>query len=65
MRGLLEDVRLTAESTTELSEAITRTMEAAEQMGASFDPIPEASHFLQDSHGAQVAELLLKRIGAS
>lgn len=35
----------------------------AEQMKASFDPIPEASHFLQNTHGAQVVELLLQRIG--
>ena len=44
------------------TEAWGRTW--AEQMNASFDPIPDASHFLQDSHGAQVVELLLKRIGS-
>ena len=35
----------------------------AEQMSAPFDEIPEAGHFLQDSHGAQVAELILSRVG--
>lgn len=29
---------------------------------ATFDPIPGASHFLQNTHGEQVAEALLKRI---
>ena len=33
----------------------------AERMDATFDPIPEASHFLQDTHGARVAELILER----
>ncbi len=35
----------------------------AEQMNASFDPIPEASHFLQESHGEQIVETFLKRRG--
>ena len=33
----------------------------AERMGATFDPIPDASHFLQNTHGARVAELILER----
>ncbi|MFT5443661.1 MAG: haloalkane dehalogenase [Myxococcota bacterium] len=36
--------------------------EWAGRMNASFDPIPEAGHFLQNTHGAQIAELLLGRI---
>ena len=35
----------------------------AAQMRASFDEIPEASHFLQDTHGAQIAELVLGHAG--
>ncbi|MFT5446571.1 MAG: haloalkane dehalogenase [Gammaproteobacteria bacterium] len=35
----------------------------AAQMNASFDRIADASHFLQSSHGAQVAKLILQRIG--
>ena len=35
----------------------------AKQMGnASFDGIKDAGHFLQNSHGAEVAEILLRRI---
>jgi haloalkane dehalogenase len=34
----------------------------AAQMNASFDPIPDAHHFLQNTHGAEVADFLLKRI---
>ncbi len=34
----------------------------AGQMKASFDPIAEAGHFLQNTHGKQVARLLLQRI---
>jgi haloalkane dehalogenase len=34
----------------------------AQQMGASFDPISGARHFLQITHGAKVAALLLGRI---
>ncbi len=34
----------------------------ASQMNASFDPIPEAGHFLQNTHGPEIVELLLKRI---
>ena len=34
----------------------------AAQMNASFDPIPDAGHFLQSSHGQQVVEYLLARI---
>ena len=30
--------------------------------GATFDPIEDASHFLQDTHGHQVAQILLRRI---
>jgi haloalkane dehalogenase len=33
----------------------------AAQMRASFDPIPEASHFLQNTHGVEVVELILRR----
>jgi haloalkane dehalogenase len=34
----------------------------ASRMNATFDPIPEAGHFLQNTHGKEVAELLLGRI---
>ncbi len=34
----------------------------AEQMNATFDAIPEAGHFLQNSHGAETAGFILKRI---
>ena len=34
----------------------------AERMGASFDPIADAGHFLQNSHGSQVSALILERI---
>lgn len=36
--------------------------EWAEAMNAPFDPIPDASHFLQNTHGPRVAELILQRI---
>ena len=36
----------------------------AGQMNASFDAIPEAGHFLQNTHGSEVANFLLKRIDA-
>jgi len=36
----------------------------AGQMQASFDPIPAAGHFLQNTHGSQVAELILSRAKA-
>ena len=32
------------------------------QMGGTFDVIPEAGHFLQDTHGAEVASFILIRI---
>ena len=35
----------------------------AGQMNASFDPIPDAGHFLQNTHGERVVELLLQRSG--
>ena len=35
----------------------------AAMMNATFDEIPEASHFLQDTHGAQIAEVVLDHIG--
>jgi haloalkane dehalogenase len=35
----------------------------AQQMGGSFDGIAEAGHFLQNTHGQEVAELILKRLG--
>ncbi|MGB1190023.1 MAG: alpha/beta fold hydrolase [Pseudomonadales bacterium] len=44
------------------TEAWGRTW--AERMGASFDPIPAAGHFLQNTHGPEVTDLLLKRIAA-
>ncbi len=34
----------------------------AGQMNATFDAIPEAGHFLQNSHGAETAGFILKRI---
>jgi haloalkane dehalogenase len=34
----------------------------AKQMGASFDGIPGANHFLQNTHGSEVVDLLLSRI---
>jgi haloalkane dehalogenase len=34
----------------------------AGQMNATFSPIKEAGHFLQNTHGAELAEILLKRI---
>lgn len=34
----------------------------ADQMNASFDAIPEAGHFLQNTHGKQVAAFMLARI---
>ena len=33
----------------------------AEQMRASFDGIEDTGHFLQNTHGARVAELILQR----
>jgi len=36
----------------------------AARMNASFDPIAKAGHFLQNTHGVEVAELLLERISA-
>lgn len=35
---------------------------AGQFASATFDPIPEAGHFLQNTHGAEVARLLLLRI---
>lgn len=35
----------------------------AAQMQATFDEIPEATHFLQDTHGARIADLVLGHIG--
>lgn len=34
----------------------------AGQMSASFDPLEKAGHFLQNTHGGELAELLLNRI---
>lgn len=34
----------------------------ADQLGASFSPIEDANHFLQDTHGPRVAQLILERI---
>ena len=41
------------------TEAWGRTW--AERMKASFDPIADAGHFLQNTHGAEVARLILER----
>ncbi len=35
----------------------------ADQMNATFDAIPDAGHFLQNTHGAETAGFILKRIG--
>jgi len=34
----------------------------ADRMGASFDLVPDANHFLQNTHGPEVAEHILRRI---
>ena len=34
----------------------------AQQMSASFDAIPEAGHFLQNTHGTEVSGFILQRI---
>lgn len=34
----------------------------ASAMGSSFDTVAEASHFLQDSHGPEVVDLILRRV---
>ncbi len=34
----------------------------SKRMGAPFDPIQDAGHFLQNTHGGEVAELILKRL---
>ena len=34
----------------------------AKQMNASFSPIPDASHFLQNTHGNELANILLNQI---
>ncbi len=36
----------------------------AKEMNASFDPIPEAGHFLQNTHGAETAAHILKRVAS-
>ncbi len=36
----------------------------AAQMNGTFDPVPDAGHFLQNTHGAEVARLILERSGA-
>ncbi|MGO9197585.1 MAG: alpha/beta fold hydrolase [Acidimicrobiales bacterium] len=33
----------------------------AERLGASFDPIADANHFLQNTHGSKVVERILAR----
>ena len=38
--------------------------EWASRMNASFDPIADAGHFLQNTHGDRVAALILERIAA-
>ena len=37
----------------------TRGREWADRLNASFDPIPDAGHFLQNTHSQQVAELIV------
>jgi haloalkane dehalogenase len=37
----------------------------AAQMNASFDPIADAGHFLQNTHGAEVARHILNRSGSA
>ena len=37
-------------------------VEWARRMNASFDGIPDAGHFLQNTHGSEVADILLRRI---
>ena len=32
------------------------------RMGATFDLIPEACHFVQNTHGAEVADHILRRV---
>ncbi len=44
------------------TEAWGRTW--AGRMNATFDPIDDAGHFLQNTHGGRVAELILERTGA-
>lgn len=44
------------------TEAWGRTW--AERMGASFDAIADAGHFLQNTHGRQIVDLVLARIAA-
>jgi pimeloyl-ACP methyl ester carboxylesterase len=34
----------------------------ADQMNATFSPIQEASHFLQNTHGKELADILITRI---
>ena len=41
------------------TEAWGRTW--AERMNATFDPIEAAGHFLQNTHGGEVARLILER----
>lgn len=43
------------------TEAWGRTW--AKRMNASFDPIEDAGHFLQDSHGEAVVQHILRRVG--
>ena len=37
---------------------------AAQYPQASFDLLPEAGHFLQDTHGADIVDIFLKRVAA-
>jgi hypothetical protein len=34
-------------------------------MNASFDAIPDAAHFLQNTHGTQVAQLIVGHAGCA
>jgi haloalkane dehalogenase len=45
------------------TEAWGRTW--AEQMNATFDVIPEAGHFLQNTHGPEIVEIMLRRFAAA
>jgi haloalkane dehalogenase len=37
----------------------------ADQMGATFDPIANAGHFLQNTHGPEIVDIMLRRFGPS
>jgi hypothetical protein len=45
------------------TEAWGRTW--AKQMNASFDAVEAAGHFLQNSHGVEVAGHIVRRVGSA